>query len=90
MSTKSPQPSPTATQEYEKEFEQIDLGPVQPNVTIKPISDEVSRHGVQNGTGRRIVTKEEAEGYTAYAYTTRLKWGILTVLWMVSSSFRHS
>ncbi|KAJ0123268.1 mfs multidrug [Diaporthe amygdali] len=82
MSTKSPQPSPTATQEYEKEFEQIDLGPVHPNVTIKPISDEVSRHGVQNGTGRRIVTKEEAEGYTAYAYTTRLKWGILTVLWM--------
>lgn len=80
----------TALQEQEKGFEQIELGPINSVVVVQPLPDEYSQHGDPNGTGRRIVTEEEAKEHTAYAYKTSLKWGILAVLWMVSPITRHS
>ncbi|KAL1866476.1 hypothetical protein Daus18300_006711 [Diaporthe australafricana] len=83
MSTTSPQPLPTASQEQDKGFEEIELGPVDPVIVVEPASDQISPDDGQDGTGRRIVTEEEAHEHTAYVYATRLKWKILIVLWTV-------
>lgn len=80
----------TESQEQEKGFEQIELGPIQPVVMVQPLPDEYSQHGDPNGTGRRIVTEGEAEEHTAYAYKASLKWSILAALWMVSPNTKHS
>lgn len=34
-------------------------------------------------TGRRIVTEDEAQEYTAYKYKKHKKWGVLGILWMI-------
>lgn len=78
-----------ASQEQEKAFEEIELGPTQSVVVVQPIHDEYSQNGDQNGTERRIVTEEEAKEHTAYAYKTSLKCSILAILWMVSPFKRH-
>lgn len=74
----------TAAQEQDKDFEEIDLGPIHPVVVVTPLPDQLSRNGDRNSLARRIVTEEEAEEHTAYAYRTSLKWKILAALWMVS------
>lgn len=81
-----------ASREEEKEFEEIELGPVLPVVVVQPLSDQLSQDGRddRDTTGPRIVTEEEAKDHTAYAYKTSLKRGILVTLWMVSSIIKHS
>lgn len=84
MSTRSTQLSTTASREQEKSFEQIELGPAHPVVVVQPLPDQLSQDGDRDAAGPRIVTEEEAEEHTAYAYKTSLKWNILVTLWLVS------
>lgn len=73
-----------AIQKLGEEFEDVELGSIEPAIVIQPLTDQLSQDGDQNGIVRRIVTEEEAAEHTAYAYRSSLKWKILVVLWMVS------
>ena len=80
----------TASQEQDKGFEEIELGPIHPVVVVAPLPGHLSQNGDQNVPARRIVTEEEAEEHTAYAYRTSLKWRILAALWMVGPIIESS
>lgn len=90
MSTTHPKLSATVSLDEEKDFEQIDLGPIHPVVVVQPLPDPLLQESDQSEAERRIVTAEEAKEHTAYAYNPGLKWRILAALWMVSITLRCS